>query len=189
MPQPVRLTTVDSDETSGFADAGTIKGVLKEVRVTKALAAAAAYHANDVLCENATTGVAWTFAAIARANGAYGYITGATIVSESENVTPRLTLFLFNALPAAGLEDHLANIHPDLADLAKYIGKIDFPALESLGTTDSNAVASPSTVGNLPLVFKCAADADDLIGVLVTRDAFTQTPTDDMTIILTAEQY
>ena len=175
--------------TAGNNRIGTVSGVLKEVRVTKALAAATPYTANDVLCEDATTGVAWTFAAISRANGAYGYITGATIVSESENVTPRLTLFLFNAIPAAGLEDHLANIHPDLADIAKYIGKIDFPALESLGTTDSNAIAAPSTVGNLPLAFKCAADADDLIGVLVTRDAFTQTPTENMTIILTVEQY
>jgi len=69
------------------------------------------------------------------------------------------------------------------------VGKIDFPALESLGTTDSTATATPSTVGNLPLAFKCAAGADDLFGILVTRVAFTQTAGDDMTVILLVEQY
>ncbi len=170
---------------------GTVSGVLKEVNVTKALEAAVGYSANDVLSESDTpsAGTAWTFSAIARANGASGYITKAQVISESESVIPRLTLFLFNATPTSELDDNAANTAPDSADLATYIGAIDFPALESLGTTDSHALSSPSTVGNLPLAFTCDAGADDLFGILVTRDAFTQTATDDMTVKLTAEQY
>lgn len=179
---------------AGAARIGTVSGVLKEVRVTKAIdAALGAYAANDVIseedCSNVGPSSDWDFLAVARANGEYGVIVGASIISESESVTPRLTLFLFNAAPTgSNLIDNAANTAPDSADLAKYVGKIDFPALESLGTTDSVSIATPSTVGNLPLAFKCAA-TDDLFGILVTRDVFTQTPTDDITIVLLIEQY
>lgn len=178
---------------AGTARIGTVSGVLKVVSVTKALeATGSAYSANDVLCETDTNtfGTAWTFSAIARENGAYGAIVTAMVISESEIVAPRLTLFLFNATPTGcELDDNAFNTAPDATDLAKYVGRIDFPAMDSVGTTDSNAVATPSTVGNLPLFFKCASDADDLIGVLVTRDAFNQTATDDMTVVLVCEQY
>jgi hypothetical protein len=87
------------------------------------------------------------------------------------------------------LDDNAANTAPDSADLAKIVGSINFASMESLGTTDSMAIATPNTMGsNLPLPFKCAADADDLFGVLVTRTVFTQTPGDDMTIILLVER-
>ena len=170
---------------------GTTSGVLKTVLTTKALEAAAAYDAFDVLSETdtASSGTAWSFAAIARANGAYGYITKAQVISETTNVTPRLTLFLFNATPACELDDNAANTALLHADLATYQGKIDFPAMEDIGTGDSEAVATPSTYGNLPLAFQCASDADDLIGVLVTRTAFTQAAGEDMTVVLTVEQY
>jgi hypothetical protein len=75
------------------------------------------------------------------------------------------------------------------ADLANYIGKIDFPAMEDLGTGDSEAIATPSTVGGLPLAFECASAADDLIGILVNRDAFTQVAGKEMRVVLTVEQY
>lgn len=166
-------------------------GVQKTVSTTKVLAAASAYHAEDVLSESASNGVgtAYTFSAVARGDGASGYITRASVISETTNVTPRLTLFLFTATPTCELDDHAANTALKHADLANYIGKIDFPATEDLGTGDSEAVATPSTYGNLPLPFTCPVSADDLYGVLVTRDAFTQTAGDDMTIVLTVEQY
>jgi len=172
----------------GIAKASS-SSVIRRVAVTKALEAAVAYTANDVLSENDTDGqgTAWTFAAIARVNGGSGYITKAEIISESESVTPRITLYLFNAAPTSELDDNAANTAPDSADLAKFIGKIDFPALESVGTTDSMATVTPSTVGGLPLGFTCSSTADDLFGIAVTRDAFTQTATDDLTIVLTSE--
>ena len=185
------------DGTDFYPQAGTslgvpVPGTLKQVSVTKALdATGGAYSANDVLSEDdtASAGTAWTFAAIAREDGAAGYITKAEIISESEGVTPRITLFVFSATPTSELDDNAANTAPDSADLANYIGRIDVAALESLGTTDSNAVATPSTVGNLPLAFKCASDADDLFVIAVTRDIFTQTAGDDLTIRLTCEQF
>ena len=171
--------------------APTIEGKrLVTVSVTKALASASQpYHAGDVLCENATTGVPWTFAVIAKVDGGTGYIIKAQAICETTAVIPRLTLFLFSATPTSELRDHEANTALLHADLANYVGKIDFPAMEDVGTGDSETLATPSTYGNLPLAFQCASAADDLIGILVARDAFTNTATNDMTLRLTAEQY
>ena len=162
---------------------------LKQVSVTKALIAASAYSAEDVVSESATNtvGTSWTFSAITRGNNLGGYIVKAQVISETTNITPRLTLYLFNVVPTSELDDNAANTALLHADLAKYVGKIDFPAMEDLGG-DSSALATPSTYGNLPLAFKCTTNADDLFGILVTRDAFTQTAGDDMTVILTCEQ-
>lgn len=170
---------------------GTVSGVLKSVSVTKVLVAATAYDAADVLSESATNGVgtAWTFSAIARANGTGGYITKAHVISETTAITPRLVLYLFKAAPTCELDDHAANTALLHADLANYIGRIDFPAMSEHGTGDAETLATPSTIGSLPLAFECAAGADDLFGVLVTLDAFTQDAADDMTIVLTADQY
>jgi len=176
---------------AGTTRIGTVSGVLKQVSVTKVLSAATAYHAGDVLSESATNnvGTAWTFSGIARADAAYGYITKAHVISETTAIVPRLVLYLFNATPTCELDDHAANTALLHADLAKYIGRIDFPAMSENGTGDAEAIATPSTYGNLPLAFQCAAAADDIIGVLVTMDAFTQDAGDDMTIVLTVEQY
>jgi len=170
----------------------TIEGKrLVSVGVTKALASATAYHAEDVMSESASNGVgtSWLFAAIAKVNGGTGYIVKAHAICETTAVTPRITLFLFNATPTSELDDHAANTALLHADLANYVGKIDFPAMEDLGTGDSEALATPSTTGNLPLAFQCATAADDLIGIAVTRDAFTNTAGNDLRIILTTEQY
>jgi len=164
---------------------------LREIRTSKAIdASIGAYTANDVVNDDdcSTTATAWTFTQMASGNNRTGSIIGATIFSESESVTPRLTLYLFNATPTGELTDNSANTNPIKGDRTKYIGAIDFPSLESVGTTASTATISGSTVGNLPLSFKCAAADDDLYGVLVTRDAFTQTATDDIEIVLMVEQ-
>ncbi len=162
-------------------------GKLKTISVTKALVGGAC-SAEDILSESVSAGTYWTFAAIARVNGGKGYITKAHAICETTAITPRLTLFLFNATPTCAKNDNVANTALLHADLAKYVGKIDFPAMEDLGTGDSEAVATPSTYGNLPLEFECASDADDLIGVLVARDAVTPGAGDDMTVRLTVEQ-
>jgi len=102
---------------------------------------------------------------------------------------PSLTLFLFKAIPTSNLNDNVANTALLHADLDNYVGKVDFPALDDLGG-DSEAVATPSTDGNLPMAFICAAGDDSLYGVLVTRDAITdENAGDDMTVRLTVEQY
>ena len=165
-------------------------GRLKKAIVTKALAAASAYSAEDVLSESATNGAGtcWTFPDIARSNGTSGYVVRAQVISETKDITPRLTLFLFNAIPTCELDDNAANTALLHADLDKYVGRVDFPAMEDLGG-DSMAICTPSTSGNLPIAFACSNASDDLFGVLVTRDAFTQTAGDDMTVCLQIEQY
>ena len=161
---------------------------LKTVSVTKALAAAGNYDAEDVLSQSATVGTVWTFSAIATSNGRGGYITRARVICETTALTPRLTLYLFNTTPTSAVNDNVANTAVLNADIAKYEGKIDFPAMEDLGG-DSEAVVTPSTYGNLPLAFKCAVADTALYGILVTRDAITgEVATDDMTVVLTAEQ-
>jgi len=171
---------------------GTVSGVLKEVRVTWSIDADEAYAANEVVAESETTDddEPMTFDAVARANGGYGYIVGATVISETPSITPRLTIYLFNAVPTGcNLLDNVANTAPDWVDQAKYIGKLDFPAMESLGTSESNATIGPSTVGGCPHAFKCASADDAIYGVIVTRDAFTQGAGKDLTVILLVEQY
>jgi hypothetical protein len=164
-------------------------GRVKMVSVTKAVAAAGNYSAEDVISEHATTGTAWIFTDIARQEGASGYITRAQALCETTGQVQRLTLYVFKALPTCVLNDNVASTCVLHADAGNYIGRIDFPALEDLGG-DSEAVCTPSTTGNLPLAFTCAATSRTLWGVLVTRDAFTnETATDDYIIRITCEQY
>ncbi len=163
------------------------KGLIS-VSVTKALAAAGDYAAEDVMSESAAAGTVWTFSNVVKANGCSGEITKAQAICETTALTPRLTLFLFKTAPTCQLNDNAANTALLHANLANYIGKIDFQAMSDLGG-DSESIATPSTYGNLPLAFNCASDANDLYGVLVTRDAITgEAATMDMTINLTIEQ-
>ena len=69
------------------------------------------------------------------------------------------------------------------------MGKLDFHALSELGAGMSDATVTPSTVGNLPLAFKCKLGDDNLYGVLVTHDVFDNVDDKDITITLTIEQY
>ena len=161
---------------------------LVNVSVTKSLAAAGDYAAGDVLSEHATSGTAWTFSGVVKQNGCSGEITKAQAICETTGLTPRLTLYLFMATPTSQVNDNVANTALLHADLANYIGKIDFPAMEDLGG-DSEAIVTPSTYGNLPLTFTCASGANDLFGVLITRDVITsESAGDDMVINLTIEQ-
>jgi len=165
-------------------------GNLKTVSVTKALAAAGDYAAGDVLSESAGAGTAWTFSAIARSNNASGFIVRAIALCQTTALTPRLTIFLFHTLPTCTLNDNAANTAVLWADRANFVGSIDFPAMESLGTGVSMSVATPSTLGKAPLGFNTTADTDDLYGVVVTRDAITgESAVMNLVISLTAEQY
>ena len=163
-------------------------GLQGSVSVTKALAAAENYAANDVLSEHVSTGTVWLFENVLPNNGDRGYLVKAHISSETAVLVVSLTLFLFNASPTSAVNDNVANTALLHADLSQYQGRIDFPALSNTGAGDAEAMATPSTSGNLPMPVECASDANDLIGILVTNDAFTnEVATDDMTITLTSE--
>lgn len=163
-------------------------GLQTEVSVTKALAAAGDYAAEDVMSESASAGTTWAFNGVLPNNANRGYIVKAIVLSETTGLTPRLTLYLFNAAPTSAINDNIANTAVLNADISQYIGRVDFPAMEDLGG-DSESIATPSISGNLPLAFSTAAEANDLIGILVTRDAISgEVATDDMTIKLTIEK-
>jgi hypothetical protein len=155
----------------------------------KPLAAAGDYAAEDVMCENATTGQPWLFPNMALVNGGSGSIIKAQAFWETTALTPRLTVYLYNALPTCELRDNVANTGPLAADLPSYVGRIDFPALEDLGGM-STAIATPSTYGNLPLFYKCGNTLTSLWGIVVTRDAVTgEAANAKMTIKLDTERY
>lgn len=169
----------------GIKTSGT-RGIQTTISVTKPLAAAGNYGVNDVLSENVSTGTAWEFDAVVLGNGDSGHIIKAQAISQTNAFgTPSLTLFLFTATPTSALNDNVANTALLHANLANYVGKIDFPAMETLGG-DAEALATSSTSGNLPLAFECVSGDDALYGILVTRDAITgEVATDDMTVRLT----
>lgn len=158
------------------------------VKTTKALAALGNYDAEDVMSEDADNGegTAWTFADCASESAGSGQIIEAIVSCETTGLTPRLTLQLYNATPACELDDNAASNGPTNADMVagKFIGSIEFPAMEDLGGNSESRV-STSTLGNLPIPFTCANGATALYGVLVTQDAITgEAAGDDMTIIL-----
>ncbi len=163
---------------------------IKQVQVTKALiATGSSYSANDVLSESLLAGTSWRFPGLARIMGGGGYITKAVVQCQAEAQTDRLTMFLFNRPPTGcNLNDNVANTAPDIADVASYQGVIDWPALSTIGTTDSVSIVTPSTTGNLPVAFTCAEGDDSLYSVLVSRDGNTLTAGESVYVTLTVEQ-
>jgi len=166
---------------------------IKTVTVTKALAGGT-YIAQDVLSESATEGLGntWDFADLVRKPGGSAVIVQASVESESEDIVPRLSLYPYTKLPTCNLADNVPHIGPTPEDKAFFVGvPIDFIALEDTAnaTGDSYSSATISTVGNLPIYFTCENNSTTLHCVLVTRDGFTQTATDDLTVKLTVLQY
>lgn len=143
----------------------------------------------DILSESTTVGTHWGFAGVAKKNGGSGYIVKAHALLQSTAKTPRLVIFLFTQTPTCVLNDNAVNTALKFEDRHIYVGKIDLPAMEDIGTGVSEAVATPSTVGNLPLAFKCASDSSGLYGVVATRDVVTPTALDELSIRLTVEQF
>lgn len=177
------------DGTNWVTKVGSPSGASLEVSTTQEVAAAGNYDINDVLCNNASTGIPWNFADVVGANGGRGYITKAQITVETTGQAHRLTLFLFSETPTSELDDNVTNTGPADADRGFYLGKIDFPALESLGAGNSDTLAATSSpTSGIPFAFACAVADVDLYGILVTRDAFTnETVDDEYVITLTVE--
>lgn len=161
---------------------------LKVVQNHKSLVGGACV-AGDVLSESTSNGSAWTFDRIAKKNGGDGYIVKAHALLQTTAKTPRLVLFLFTKPPTCVVNDNVENTALLLADRSFYVGKIDLPAMEDIGTGVSEAVATPSTVGNLPLAFTCASDSAELYGIVATRDDVNPTALDELSIRLTVEQF
>ena len=143
-----------------------IRGTLNSVS-PGVIAAAGNYAALDVISHSATVGVAWVFDAVARGNGLGGYIVGATIASDSAAMVARTRLYLFDANPSGcNFNDNVANSIV-IADQAKLLGYIDFPALVDIGT-----ICAAQNITDR-LCFKCASGDDAIYGILVFLDAET----------------
>ena len=139
--------------TTAIGVGGSRSAPAIEVRTAKVIESSiGAFGANDVVNDDAceTTATYWTFSNMALHVGGGGDIVSASIFSESENISPRLTIYLFNAAPTGVMATNSVNTNPKPADRAKYVGQIDFPSLDAVSTgVSSIAMAAPSTVGNL----------------------------------------
>ena len=166
---------------------------LVRVSRTKASVTGGLYSAKDVISEQTTNAAntSWIFTDVVAQNGAGGYIVKAVVVSETTNITPRISLFLYKAVPTCELDDNAASNCPLHADLDNYVGRLDFPALQAseLGTNnDSAAQIVPGSYQGVPLAFACATADNDLYGVAVTWDAVTLGVGDDLTFFLMIER-
>ncbi|MAH48140.1 hypothetical protein CMI37_20115 [Candidatus Pacearchaeota archaeon] len=161
----------------------------KIISVTKALAAAGNYDANDVLSESASAGTAWTFSGAALRKGGFGVITKVVALLETTALTHGITLYLFKATPTSALNDNVANTAVLHADAANYLGHIEIPDLTNTGAGDSEATVPSPTSGGFHFEYECAADDTAIYGIAVTRDAITgETATDDLIIKLFVRQ-
>jgi len=146
------------------------KSIIKIVTAYKILAAAGDYGAEDVISESASIGTPFVFENMARKEGGTGEIIKAQVFCSKTGLIPRITLYLFSKIPTTNLLDNVANAAPSVADYPTCEGQLDFPGLEDLGG-GSMTVITPSTIGNVPLPYKCIGTS--LYGIAVTRDAIT----------------
>lgn len=158
------------------------------VAVTRTIAAAGDYAAEDVVSDSASAGTAITFDGICKTLGGAGYITNAGILLSTTGLTWRLRLYLYRVTPTTGeLDDNKANTSVHTTDRPNYVRYIDFPAMTDVGG-NSETISTPSTIGGLPVSFNCASGDDALYGILVTRDAETSESANmTMVISLTSE--
>ena len=107
---------------------------------------------------------------------------------DSGVTTGTLTLVLYGVTCA--VNDHATNTADVDADvvLGYSVGRIDFPALTSLGG-DSIGLCTPSTSGNIPIYFQCDPLDTRLYGILITNSTVTLTAGYNVSVVLIAEQY
>ena len=152
---------------------------VSRVRVSQTISIPATtnYTAEDVISDNASTGTYGTFSNVVASPGGSGTIVQAVCVVQTTNQAHRVTLLLFNAVPTSNLNDNAVNTAPAWADLAGYIGEINYPALNDRGGA-SKAEVIPGE-GKLPKPFTCAVGSKDIYYIAITEDAFTNEAADD----------
>ena len=166
---------------------------LVAVHSQKKVLANGAYVAEDVVSEDITTALGatpWSFPGMAKTPGGGGWIVGGLITAETTAIASWFTLFLHIDAPTCVVSDGIPNTAPILADRTIYVGRIDFPACSGLGTNEmSETMATPSTVGNLPMPFVCQHNSSALYGVLVIRNAVDLAANTWLRIALNVDQH
>ena len=151
----------------------------KDLLITKTLENEGGYSDGDVMSnsDTASAGTDWDIDF-----GGTGEITKAIIHTPTTAMTFRTRFYLYSSPPTCELDDNAANTGPAVADVPYFVGIIDFPAMTDDGTGGSWAIATPSTLGGLPLEF----NAPIIYGVAVILDG--QDPADDtlLSILLSA---
>lgn len=139
------------------------------------------YAAGDVINESTTAGTVWTFANCGRTNGGTGIVLGAVLTVSTDPTTDYDTeLWLFDAEPATANDN--AAFAPTDAELRDLVCIIEFDtAFAGSGNLAYQKLG-------LNAAFKCATDAKDLYGVLVTRSTTTPASGDRFDIRLTLAQ-
>lgn len=134
-------------------------------------------------------GSIFTWGGLARGNGGFGSIIGATAASQ-QAVIP-LALYLFTNLPTVAAADNapwtVTAGSPAGFTLAYAVGVVSFGSTRA-GTT--GGMITPATTG-VYLPYKCDATGTSLFGVVQATGASTQFPANatDLSITLYVERY
>ena len=184
-----RTVQVDAEGRLVIAPESSI--TVKKFRVRKQLEANGSAHAaGDVLSESDTdgAGTAWTFRDVVRVPGGAGRIVQATADTQVESQSYPIALQVYTKYPTSELDDNAAAASPNAADGPFLVDEVALPALHSRGD-NSYAVSTPSTTGNLPLLFICEPGKRELYVIAIAVEATTQTAGEWLDITLYIEQY
>ena len=155
--------------------------------ITKNIVAGGSTHdAGDVL--NDATGGQWRIRNAAKKKGGSGYIVKAQVHTEVEAQSFRTALQVFTQPVTSTMADDAAAVSPNPADEPFFEDEIALPALAARGD-GSYAVATPSTVGNLPLAFTCEPGSRDLFIKPIAVDATTFTAGEKLTLKFKIERF
>ncbi len=150
-----------------------VTGRIMKGTTTYAMAATTDYAAEDVLSDAASGGRAYKFPNMVLAPNGAGEIRLVRVLCSTTGLTFRSTLYLFDANPTCNLNDNAANTALLAADLQKYIGYINIPALEDLGGYSEAIATSNTPDSKIPFMFVIESGGKDLYGIHVTKDAIT----------------
>ena len=132
---------------------------IKLFRIQKNVGGDGAHGANDVI--NDVGASQWIIKNAAAQKGGSGYITQLGINTEVESQTARIAVQVFTKAVTSTLVDDAPCVSPNTNDEPYMEGEITPPALTSRGD-GSYTLATPSTVGGLPLGFTCLPSSRDL---------------------------
>lgn len=142
-----------------------------------------AYTAKDAIADSTSAPHPWVFTGVVSHIGGGGQIIKAILLTSQTTNVEAFRLHLYNAAPTA-LNDNAACTAPLLADVASYVGTLNFPAAQTEGT---GATAAYAVNAYDVLAVETAADAN-LYGILETPSGFTPASAQTFEILLTVVQ-
>lgn len=145
-----------------------------------------AYAAGDVVSNSTSSTTLLSISGCARVNAGSGYIVGATVVTNTKSLTPRIRVHVFNASNPTVSVDNAA-LQEKYADVSKRLGYFDMPAMTT-GTDTTNSDMSRTVNFSLRFPFVCAASSTTLYFLFETLDAFTPASGEKFTLVLNVDQ-